>query len=284
MNSYLIQCPGFIGDQFFASSVADALKEWKPDAIIDMLLPVVQPKYLLEANPNIRHAFFGNELSSYKNSHFISLPTIDQSLAATLQFQRAANIPEEYWQLSYRVWDCGNSQFPLPPVFIKPVLGVVRSWPEKSFKFTREEYAQGIDTPNLGYGGKKHDIEYILKELRKDFQVILFGLDANVSQHSAEASNPRSFANMAWEIKYFCDFFLGPEGGLTNLAAGAGVRTAITTDFIWQLYGPNGIMRKIERPAMGPRTYFPNNNHLHIQPFADEDEIISTVRKWALDV
>lgn len=280
MIKYLIVCHGFIGDCLFASSIAKALKKWKGEEVkLDYLIPVIQPYTLLMANPNINNVWV-SEAKTKDYDIVVNLRQVDQQFPATLQFQAMSGIPAEHRCVDYTIYlpkdmpaDGGKG------FHEKPVLGIPKNWIEKSFKFTEDEYWRGIDVPHMGYGGKKHDIEYIKRELSRDFEIYEFGLEAGIGQFDKRAANPLAYAQMAVNIKKHCHMVLGPEGGLTNLSAGLDIQTVITTDFIWQLYGPNGIMRKLQNPMMGPLTYFPGRDHVHIQPFADEDEIINTVKK-----
>ena len=55
---------------------------------------------------------------------------------------------------------------------------------------------------------------------------------------------------------------IGGESGLINLAAGVkGTKTIITGDYVHQLYGWNGVMRKLKEPKLGPEFYFGGDKH-----------------------
>ena len=66
---------------------------------------------------------------------------------------------------------------------------------------------------------------------------------------------------------------------LSNLAAGVGTKTIITGDFVHQLYGPNGVLRKIEEPKLGPKYYFPESGHVTLNPFLTDDEVAEQIIK-----
>ena len=76
-----------------------------------------------------------------------------------------------------------------------------------------------------------------------------------------------------------CDYFIGAEGGLSNIAAGLGIKTIITGDFVHQLYGWNGVIEKNEEPKLGPKFYFPEFGHVTINPYINDDEVVEELRK-----
>ena len=76
-----------------------------------------------------------------------------------------------------------------------------------------------------------------------------------------------------------CDYMIGAESGLINLAAGVGTKTIITGDFVHQLYGYNGVLKKIQEPKLGPEFYFPNAGHVSLDPYLTDDEVITQMRE-----
>ncbi len=77
----------------------------------------------------------------------------------------------------------------------------------------------------------------------------------------------------------FCDAFVGTDGGLATIAAGVGARTIITGDFNLQLYGWNGVIRKIKEPKLGPIHYFPNEGHVVLDPYLTDEEVAAHIVK-----
>ena len=75
-----------------------------------------------------------------------------------------------------------------------------------------------------------------------------------------------------------CDFMIGGESGLINLAAGVGTKTIITGDYVHQLYGWNGVIRKLKEPKLGPEFYFGKENHVSLNPYFTDDEVIIEIR------
>jgi hypothetical protein len=138
-----------------------------------------------------------------------------------------------------------------------------------------------VDVPYLGFGGAHRDTEKIIWFLseRYNLSVIPIGLANGIASTTREAQhdgdNP-TFSDIVDQIKA-CDYFIGSEGGLSNVAAGVGTKCIITTDFIEQLYGRNGVIRQIERPAMGPATYFPEAGHIHLDAFLTDEEVATAI-------
>ena len=113
--------------------------------------------------------------------------------------------------------------------------------------FTKEQYKAGIDVPNLGYGGKHRDIKFIINSLTDKFALLEVGFTNGVNQFSTGLNTSATFSFTASMIKA-ADCFIGAEGGLANLASGVGTKTIITGDFVHQLYGWNGVIKKIKEP------------------------------------
>ena len=76
-----------------------------------------------------------------------------------------------------------------------------------------------------------------------------------------------------------CDAFIGSESGMCNMASGVGTKTIITGDFVHQLYGYNGSVRKIENPKLGPIHYFKNKGHVELDPYLNDDEVVAEILK-----
>jgi hypothetical protein len=91
-----------------------------------------------------------------------------------------------------------------------------------------------------------------------------------------EDTNQKSILFECSVMKY-CDGFIGTEGGMCNLAAGVGARTIITGDFVHQLYGWNGVIKKINEPKLGPIYYFGNENHTVLNPYMTDTEVSNSI-------
>lgn len=280
----LIKTTGFIGDILFATSIAKKAKLEHGIEEVDYLINLRQPKLLMMVNPYI-HIVHVNKLHPFDRTYDfeVTMPLVDQSEPATIQFQRMAGIahPEVGYEVhTVQSYDDEAQQWIWDRMALserRPVVGYVVNWIDKSFEFNPEEYARGVDVPHLGYGGRKHDIPRVIKELSKHFFMVPIGLPSGVGQFDPKANDASSYAYTASLIKA-CDYVIGEEGGITNLSAGVGTKTIITTSFIAQLYWKNGCMRKIADPKMGPAVYFPDAGHSHLSPFLDTDGIIHNIK------
>lgn len=283
----LVKCRGFIGDILFASSIAKKLKEMYQGCHVTYQIPLVQPRLLLKQNPYIDEVVLGQVSGHY--DRIIDVPEVDQRYPATIWMQAHAGIEDQstefdvYTVPEYDVIAKSHiNSLKLKAPDKKYVVAWQTNWVEKSFLFTKEEYERAIDVPNLGYGGKRRDIEFIIQELSKHFIMIPVGLPPEISQHHPLARDEVKYAKTASLIKH-CDVMIGSEGGLTNLACAVGTRCIITTDFIAQLYGPKGVMKKIEHPQMGPAVYYPNDNHVHLSPFLTDHQVCLEITKHILN-
>lgn len=276
-----VRINAFIGDILFASSAAKILKEKYGYDRVHYYLKLPQPAVLLLENPYIDTiALLGAE--DKEPGETFNLDIITQDIPATYQFQAKCGIKEEDRELAYKVYTNPVHDVEVASILaddedIKhPILGIVMSWIEKSFLFTEKEYWEGKNIPDLGYGGRKHKIDKIVATLADKYTVLAIGLPPGIHQYHPQALSTENYSKTASLIKK-CDYILGPEGGLTNLAAGVGTKVIMPTDFIAQLYGPNGFFKQYQNPQMGPATYFPDAGHSHLNPFADEQEIIQNV-------
>jgi hypothetical protein len=278
----LVSCKNYwIGDCLFASSLAKKLAEKYPGSIIDYWIPLVQPKLLLEKNPYINKVFVENEQNLNTYQMFVTPPMINQEYPATLQIQASAGITNQ--SLEFDVFTS-----PEHDVEIESMLSLMykddnrlkiawqRNWEEKSFGFTNEEYERAIDVPNLGYGGRRRDIKTIVRELSERFIMIPVGFPPGVPQYNSQAQDCTLYSRTASLIKK-CDYFIGSEGGLSNLACAVGTNCIITTDFIAQLYWKNGVIRQLDNPQMGPFVYYPMSGHSHLDPFLTDKEVVDHI-------
>ena len=271
----LINCTGFIGDILFSSSVAKKLKD-EQDCQVDYLIHLVQPYYLLKQNPYINEVYLYNcDQTAYDK--VINLHSIDFSYPPAVWYQTQAGIQNTspdftvYTIPDYDEWAFNEINKIRDE---RPVVACMDNWQEKTYLFTKEQYVAGIDVPNLGYGGSHRNIAYIVDKLKTHLNLILVGKPpgfdprgiADGSDYTAEAS-----------IIKHCDAFIGAEGGLANLAYGVGTKTIITGDFVHQLYGWNGVLKKIKQPKLGPVWY--GEGHIEIDPYATDDEVIKQILK-----
>jgi hypothetical protein len=233
----------------------------------------VQPKLLLEQNPYIHEVFVATN-PSLAYDMVIVMPVGDQAIPMTIKYQQAAGITNptvNYWV--YTLQEYNQMYDALFANRKKKIIGWQVNWEWKAYQCTPELLAKRIGAPH-------RQIDKVIAELDAydEFTLIPCGYDRTVSQYDARAHDAQSFAKTASLIKQ-CDWFIGSEGGLTNLSAGVGTKTIYTTDYIMQNYGPNGHIKQIQNPQMGPCVYFPNNGHIALDPCIADADIASTIRK-----
>ena len=283
MKNVLIICTGFIGDVLMASSIAKKLKEENQFDEVDFITPVLQPLELLDNNPFIDNVYFGSEYQKPAKAYdkIVVLPEVDQSKTPPFQFQEAAGVnnPDSKYEIyTNKMFDYSVKLQLHTTRGSGPVIGWQSNWEEKSFGLTEEEYKEGINVPNLGYGGRRRDVKYIVEELRKEFPALIeVGLPVGTGVHDVGLVTTGHYSMTASILK-FCDFFIGGEGGLCNLAAGVGTKTIITGDFVHQLYGWNGVIKKIKEPKLGPEFYF-EEGHISLNPYLSDKEVVKKMIK-----
>lgn len=271
---YLIKCTGFIGDNLFASSIAKKLHEQDPTAVVDYVLSIPQPLLLFKENPYINDVYvYSADESGYDKIYM--MPSVDQSKPATIQFQEFVGIQNPTTEFDvYTVAEYdeyAKIQIEAVREPNKPVVAWLANWKDRAYATTLDMYWKKI-------GGPHRDIDKIIVNLQKEFTMIQVGLPNGVSQLSLEASDPHQYAFTASVIKS-CDWMIGAEGGLTNLACSVGTRTIITTCFIEQVYGRNGHVKQVPLPQMGPAVYYPTSGHTHLAPFISDDEVAEEIKR-----
>jgi hypothetical protein len=275
----LIKGMGFIGDHLHQSSIAKKLKEENPGCKVDFLSTIKQPFELLCLNPYIDNVYLEMPNKSYDKVFELS-PITREQFTPCEEFQMQCGIKNP--SPDYKIYTNPNLdeyvRYMLSPYKDKTVVAWLSNWEERSFLFTEEEYIRGIDIPNLGYGGKRRDIGFILSELekREDILLIEVGKPPGIDQRSFDLGTVTEYSLTASIIKN-CDYFIGGEGGLANLAAGVGTKTIITGDFILQLYGWNGVVQRRKEPKTEPRYYFEGNNHITLNPYYTDAQVVEQI-------
>jgi hypothetical protein len=286
----LIVTCGFFGDIMFAGSLAKKLKS-KYDEI-DYLIGFPQMKQLMENNPYIRTVYvsqypgpnpYNQMVDRSVYDRIIELQPLNYLVTPCEEYQEYAGI--QYPTADYEIYtqpeyDVIAKQLidDLRSQNNKLVIGVMSNWEPKTYIFTKEQYELGIDVPNLGYGGSHRNIQYILSELEKHFTLIPIGVDQLNQQQTVSIpdNDTKSILFEASLLKQ-CDAFIGTEGGLCNLAAGVDCKTIITGDFVHQLYGWNGVLKKINSPKLGPVHYFKNSGHVELDPYLTDSEVAQSI-------
>ena len=293
MEKILIKTYGFIGDILFASSIAEKLKQEK-ECVVDYCIGFPQPYKLLKNNPWIDNVYLSKnkgpivELPDYvdKNSYdsIYELPECKQDVQPTIWYQTYCGIKNPTPE--YKVYtdsDLDASvQYELDLMNLNnvKVIGYVANWKNLTIKYSHNEYLAGLqNVPAIMSHTQTNtrNIEYILSELNKQFILIPLGYDHSVTQYHTGLDSTSTYTNTASIIKC-CDIVIGQEGGMTNLAAGVGVKCITTTDFMHALYGPRGVMKQFAEVKLGPANMFPTRNHINLDPFISDEEIINTIK------
>lgn len=293
MEKILIKTYGFIGDILFASSIAKKLKQEK-ECIVDYCIGFPQPYKLLKNNPYIDGVYLSkikgprtltsDEIKESNYNTIYELPECKQDTQPTIWYQKYCGVKNS--SPEYKIYtdpDLDESvKYELG--LINPnkdkVIGYVANWKNLTIKYTRDEYENGLKNISQIMSHTQtntRDIEYILNELNKEHILIPLGYDHSVTQYHTGLDSTSTYTNTASIIKA-CDLVIGQEGGMTNLAAGTGVKCIITTDFMHALYGPKGIMKQFSEVKLGPANMFPDSNHIHLDPFVTDEDIIKTIK------
>ena len=281
MSSILIKVTGFLGDILFSTSVARQLKREDKSLLVDYQIPLNAPYEILQLDNNINRIFIPNEEvdeSSYDK--VFTLPPCTQEDPPTIQYQKHCGVKD--LDPSYNV-EVPHTAIEVVSAMMKPhkqqgkkIVAWQGNWEEKSFRYTEEEYKRGVDVPNLGYGGKRRDINFLISELSRRYLLIKVGFDPGISQNQIGLLTTGIFTYTA-AILSQCDYMVGGESGLINLAAGVGTKTIITGDYVHQLYGWNGVIRKLKEPKLGPEFYF-ENGHVSLNPYLTDEEVVEQIK------
>lgn len=281
---------GFFGDIIFATSLAEKLK--KEYSTVDYLIGFPQVAQLVQNNPNIDNVFVSGypgpkpycSIDISKYGKVIELGSLDYQVTPCEQYQQQAGLKEissEYRIFTTPEYDVVAEQVieELKATYNKPVVALMTNWQPKTYLFTPEQYEAGIDVPNLGYGGAHRDIQYIVDELQKHFTLYPIGVgDANQQQTIHLPDDDQKSLLFEASVMKYCDAFVGTDGGLATIAAGVGTKTIITGDFNLQLYGWNGVLKKIKQPRLGPREYF-GDPHVVLDPYLADKEVANQIIK-----
>lgn len=286
MNNALVVCHGYLGDHLFASSLAQKLIEENQFDSIDYLVGFPQVIPLLQLNPYITNVLFDGNVTPSPTTNtteykkVIRLRPLSFVEPPCIEFQKIAGVHNP--TPNFTVYTDSNIDYSIKKEFAEignlPIVAIMSNWAPKTYRFTKEQYAAGIDVPNKGYGGSWRDISYIVERIKENFATIEVGAPENISQFETATRLPLSTRSLLEEasILKHCSFFVGAEGGLANLAAGVGCKTILTSDFVHQLYGWNGVLKKIQEPKLGPRYYF-DTNHIDLDPYLSDEEVANQI-------
>lgn len=279
MKSCLIVCHGYFGDHLFANSIAEHLIEDGQFDAVDYVIGFPQVFTFFVRNPYVRNVFIDGvgpspRIPSNSNTYdrVFQLGPITRVIPPAVEVQMACGVNHP----SPRFYVNTNEEM---DKFVRDyygektglVVGLMNGWKERSFLFTKEQYDRGIDVPNLGYGGAHRNTDWIVEQLELEFNTIRIGTEGNVNQFTVHHEGPS--LDLTASILKYCDVFVGAEGGLANLAYAVGTDTILTSDFVHQLYGPNGVLQKLPEPKLGPIYYGGKNTHINLDPYLTDEDV-----------
>jgi len=288
----LVVTCGYFGDILFSTSLAEKLKSEQNFNSVDYLIGFPQVSKLVQNNKFIDEVYISVTPSPHPTNDNVDKTQYDKTIyLQPLNFQTPPAY--EYQQFAQIEKPSPTYQIYTDPIYDeiaqdyvnelkqnkKSVIALMSNWQSKTYKFTPEQYKAGIDVPNLGYGGSHRDIPLIIQKLQENFNLLEVGIPPQYNQYSTisiKDNNQKSLLFEASLIK-FCDFFVGTDGGLATIAAGVGTKTIITGDFNLQLYGWNGVIKKIDEPKLGPIHYFPNGGHVVLDPYLTDIEVAQSL-------
>lgn len=286
MISAVVICHGYLGDHLFASSLAKKLIEEGHADKVDYVVGFPQVIPLLQLNPYINQILFDGTVTPSPQLHsrgynkIIQLRPLSFVEQPCIEYQKLAGIQNPTPEFTVYTDTLLDEKFKkeLEPYRVAPVVAVMNNWQCKAFRFTEEEYIRGIDVPNKGYGGRLRDIPYIINQIKDRFVTIDVGAPENINQFQTATALPSTTRSLLEEASLLknCDYFIGAEGGLANLASGVGCKTILTSDFVHQLYGWNGVIRKIKEPKLGPRYYF-SDGHIDLDPYLSDEDVVKHI-------
>lgn len=293
MKKILVICYGYLGDHLFASSIAKKLLDEDHSVVVDYVVGFPQVIPLFKNNPFINQVIFDGRVTStptFNDTHgmydrIIQLGPISLLEPPCVELQRKAGIKSPTPE--FKVYtDLSTDMIMdtlIDPLRIQktPIVAVMNGWQPKAFHFSEYEYWHGEHIPNKGYGGRLRDIPSIIDVIKQHFIVIMVGAAEGATQFDTAVPKrtdaaPRFLFEEASLLKH-CDYFVGAEGGLANLASGVGCKTIIGSEFLAMLYGGRGCINPVGAPALGPHLYFPTAGHSMLNPFLTDEEFADTV-------
>lgn len=285
MNRFLIKCENIdIGDVLFASSVAKKIKQENPPCEVDFIINYLQPLELLNNNPYIDNVYFKSSNREYTKTYIINKSSHDLDLSNSVvsQYQQMCEIKS--FNDTFEIFSNPISDYSIE-CSMKELIEIdywksdmikicyVMDWDRKSYILSNSSNQPDARNTNS-----------ILEPLKADNDIMLFaiGIESRESKNFPSINSSNRFSFTASLIKN-SDYVIGPEGCLTNLSSALGIKTIITTDYIHYTYGPEGTKtnkaKKYVEPFLGPLKYFPNSEHIHLDPYLNDTEVGNEILK-----
>ena len=285
MNRFLIKCENLdIGDVLFASSVAKKIKQENPPCEVDFNVNYLQTIELLSNNPYIDNVYYKSNIGDYTTTYLLNKSSHDLDLSTSVvsQYQKMCkvkNFDDTFEIFTNTICDYAIKSSMNELVAIdywnSDIIKIcyVMDWDRKSYLLDDSD-----DRPNT------RNTHSITESLMGNDKIMLFaiGIESKDSKNFPNINSSNKFSFTASLIKN-SDYVIGPEGCLTNMSSALGVNTIITTDYIQYTYGPNGTKtdktKKYTEPFLGPLKYFPNGDHIHLDPYLSDREVGDEILK-----
>ena len=285
MNKFLIKCENLdIGDVLFASSVAKKIKQENPPCEVDFNVNYLQTLELLSNNPYIDNVYYKNNGSDYTTTYLLNKSShdLDVSTSVVSQYQQMCGIKS--FDDTFEIFTNQTSDYAIESS-MKELIEIdywksdiikicyVMDWDRKGYLLNDSD-----DIPNT------RNAHSITEPMKNNDKIMLFaiGIESRDSKNFPSINSSSKFSFTASLIKN-SDYVIGPEGCLTNMSSALGVNTIITTDYIHYTYGPNGTKtdktKQYTEPFLGPLKYFPNGNHVHLDPYLSDRGVGEEVLK-----
>lgn len=295
MKRALVVTHGFFGDIIFSTTLAKTLKLRYDYRYVDYLIGFPQVLELIQCNEWIDEIYWNEgEYSSFvRYDHYALESTHDIFQIDRMDF---SEIPQKQMHRQCGLLDRGPLDFTYSVCVDhglaeqyrtqwwsegvrKPVVAWGNDMYDRAFEFTEEEYDRAIDVPYKGYGGRLRDIDYMIKELGRWFHMVEVGAKHTKQSDPIPRHDDKSLLETA-SIILAADAYFGIEGGLINIAAGAGTSTVMLSEYVHQLYGPKGVMWQLEDPQLGPSKYFGDRRHKDLPLYKTSDELVDLTRGY----
>lgn len=278
MRKALIAVHGYFGDHLFANSIAEHLINEDQFDTVDYVIGFPQVLPFFERNPFVDKVFLNGvgPSPSIPNTgidydKIFQLGTFSKKMPPAMEMQIACGVKNP--SSKFYVYTNPELDKLVETEYANnkdKVVAIMNGWRERTFAFTREEYATGAT------GQRRRDTDSIVKKIESEYTTMHVGTSAKVNQFSVYHDEP-SLDLTASLLKY-ADVFVGGEGGLANLAYAVGTSTILTSDFIHYLYGPNGKMFQLDEPNLGPCYYeYDTGYHINLDPYLTDDEVANNI-------
>lgn len=313
----LVYSHGFLGDILFTLPAVIALSKRYDE--VTFIIGFPQPFHLcvetLRAVKNVKVEIankIGPKPRLYYNKEdypgvedIYEMPECNRIETPIIQYQRACNIPDnEMLPLVISVPNLNQITMKdyisrLVKATNTVILGYPMNWEQCTIRLGDISYMSiDINQEPLRSQILQHQIpvelrrnvnqilQRIIEKSSRPILLVPLGLPYEMNQFQQGFNSTSLYTDTAALIKC-CDLVIGQEGGLTNLAAGVNTPTLITTDFMYALYGSNGIMQRLDNPQLGPRSFTRSKplttvekpsffvEHEEFDPYITDDELVT---------